>query len=129
MAIQPPHKTQPGFQVNRTPAPDEVTEIRHPRSGNTYGQNAPQPSVIPPGKGGPQTVLGQNLRESVDDPVADAILSRGVSGRGDNIPADGDDYQLRAVSSEMYPPSHGMVRQQDPDKVFGKTVWKGRPHE
>jgi hypothetical protein len=114
MAVQA-HGKKPGAQILRTPAPDEVTRIRSPKGGEGYGQNAPQASSIAPGKGGPQSLLGQNMRESVDDPVADEILAHGIAGRGDNIPADGDDDQLRNVSAEMYPPTHGAVRQQDPD--------------
>lgn len=123
MAVQA-HGKKPGAQINRTPAPDEVTNIRSPKGGNSYGQNSGEgnsPS-LGIGKGGPQTLLGQNLRESVDDPLADMILSKGVAGRGDNIPVDGDDDQLRTVSAEMYPAAHGMVRQQNPDLVFGKAA-------
>jgi len=122
MAVQA-HGKKPGAQILRTPAPDEVTNIRSPKGGTSYGQNSSEgnPSSIPPGKGGPQSLLGQNLRQSVDDPVADTVLARGVAGRGDNIPADGDDDQLRTVSNKMYPPAHGMVRQQNPDAVFGKS--------
>jgi hypothetical protein len=114
MAVQA-HKGQRPAQINRTPAPDEVTTIRSPRGGQGAGQNAPQPSVIPVGKGGPQTILGQNLRESVDDPTADAVLKFGTAGRPDQIPADGEDLQLRSVSAKMYPPTHGAARQQDPN--------------
>ncbi len=119
MAIQPPHKKQPGAQINRTPAP----KLDLKTGGEDYGQAnaADAVAALPPGVGGPQTKLGKNLRESVDDPVADEILAHGISGRGDQIPADGDDYQLRQVSGEMYPASYGHVRQQDPDKVFGKA--------
>jgi hypothetical protein len=58
----------------------------------------------------------------VDDPVIDEVLAHGVSGRGDNIPADGDDLQLRAVSDQMYPPTHGATRQQDPDFFKKKSA-------
>jgi len=117
MAVQA-HGKKPGAQINRTPAP----KLDRQHGGLDYGEANAFQSVasIPPGVGGPQTVLGKNLRESVDDPVADEVLAHGVSGRGDAIPADGDDDQLRTVSAEMYPPAHGQVRQQDPDKVFGK---------
>jgi hypothetical protein len=112
MAVQA-HGKKPGAQINRTPAP----KLDRQHGGLDYGEANAYQSVaaLPPGKGGPQTVLGQNLRESVDDPVADEVLAHGVSGRGDSIPADGDDLQLRNVSAEMYPPTHGAKRQQDPD--------------
>ena len=101
----------------------------HPQStgGAAYGQNSPvgNPSSIAPGQGGPQSLLGKKLRESVDDPAADMVLAHGVAGRGDQIPAD-DDYndaggQLRLVSDKMLPAAHGQTRQQDPEKVFGKA--------
>jgi len=128
MAVQA-HGRKPGAQILRTPAPDELSTIRSPRGGAAYGQNSPigNPSSIPPGQGGPQSLLGKNLRESVDDPAADMVLAHGVAGRGDSIPAD-DDYndaggQLRLVSDKLYPVAAGgsMVRQQDPEKVFGKA--------
>ena len=120
MAVQA-HKGQRPAQINRTPAPDEVTQIRNPRGGQGAGQNAPQPSVIPVCKGGPQTILGQNLLESVDDPTFEQILKSGTAGRDDSIPADGEDFQRRTVSDQSYPVAHGMVRQQNPDAVFGKA--------
>ena len=78
MAIQPPHVKKPGYQVVRTPAPDEVTRVRDPQGGDAYGQNsgAGNPSSLPPGKGGAQSLLGQNMRDSVDDPVMEQILGR-----------------------------------------------------
>lgn len=112
MAVQA-HGKKPGAQINRTPAP----KLDRQHGGLDYGEANAYQSVaaLPPGVGGPQTVLGKNLRESVDDPVADEVLAHGVAGRGDSIPADGDDLQTRNVSAEMYPPTHGAVRQQDPD--------------
>ncbi len=113
-------KRKPGGQIVRTPAPDDVTEIRNPK-GSGYGQNGPQPSSVAPGKA-VESPLGSNLRQSqiadTETDVLSQVIAGGISGRGDAIPAD-DDYsdaggQLRAVSSKMYPPSHGMVRQQDP---------------
>ena len=114
MAIQPPHKKQPGAQINRTPAPKQDLKT----GGEDYGQANAVDSVaaLPPGAGGPQTKLGKNLRDSVDDPVIDEVLAHGIAGRGDQIPADGD-LQLREVSSQMYPASYGHTRQQDPDAL------------
>lgn len=120
------NKRAPGAQILRTPAPDVVSSIRNTSGESGYGQSASPLGnatvTLPPGKGGPQSLLGQNLRESVDDPVADAVLAKGIAGRDDQIPADGPDDQLRSISAKMYPPAHGAVRQQDPDRVFGKAT-------
>lgn len=101
-----------GAQINRTPAPDEVTQIRAPRGGNGYGQNTPQPSSVPPGKA-VESILATNLRESQADAedVLSQIIAKGVAGRGDEIPADGS-LQQRAISAQSYPLAHGMKRQQ-----------------
>ena len=129
MAVQPDdQKRKPGAQIVRTPAPDELTTIRDPHGGGGYGQNAPQPSSVAPGKA-VESALGSNLRQSqvadTDTDILSEVIAHGVAGRGDQIPADGDyndaGGQLRAVSSKMYPPSHGHVRQQNPDLVFGKA--------
>jgi hypothetical protein len=79
---------------------------------------------LAPGKGGPQSLLGQNLRDSVDDPAMDQVLKSGTAGRDDSIPADGEDFQTRSVSDQSYPVAAGgsMVRQQNPDKIFGKAT-------
>jgi hypothetical protein len=111
-------KRQPGAQIVRTPAPDELIEIRRPKGGQGYGQNAPQPSSVAPGKA-VESALGSNLRQSqvadTSEDVLSDVIAKGVAGRADAISADGDDDQLRNVSAEMYPPTHGAVRQQDPD--------------
>ncbi len=110
-----------GAPINRTPAPDEVTAIRSPKGGTSYGQNTPQPSSVAPGKA-VQSDLASNLRDSQADSedVLSQIIEKGVAGRGDDIPADGND-QLRPVSNKMYPAAHGHVRQQNPDLVFGNA--------
>jgi len=121
MAVQT-HKRK-GAPINKTPAPDEISEIRHPRGGQ-YGAYNPEanPSSIAPGKA-VESALGSNLRQSqsadAEDDVLSQVIAQGVAGRGDNIPAD-DDYndaggQLRRVSDTMYPVSPGMKRQQDPN--------------
>ncbi len=126
MAIQ---KRPKGHQVIRTPAPDE----ENARVQN-YGA-----SSLPPGQGGPLTLLGRNLRDSVEDPARDKVLAQGSAGRGDEIPADDTDYaelrtfnaedlpadgsmQRRSVSDASYPLAHGMARQQDPEKALGKVI-------
>lgn len=122
MAVQA-HGKKPGAQINRTPAP----KLDRQHGGMDYGEANAVDSVaaLPPGVGGPQSKLGQNLRDSVDDDVIGQVIAGGIAGRGDNIPADGDyndaGGQLRAVSDKMYPPAHGAVRQQNPDLVFGKA--------
>lgn len=82
------------------------------------------------------TLLGRNLEDSIDDPARDKILARGTAGRGDEIPADlselksfdaadlpaGGELQRRTVSDTAYPSTHGAVRQQDPEKVFGNVT-------
>jgi hypothetical protein len=122
MAIQPPHVKKPGMQILRTPAPDTVTDIRSSRGGSAYGQSGGHnPSSIAPGQGGPQSLLGQNMRQSVDDPAMDQVLAKGSAGRDDQIPSDSEDFQLRPISDRSYPLAHGMARQQNPDAVFGKA--------
>jgi hypothetical protein len=61
------------------------------------------------------------MAESVDDPVIAEVLAHGVAGRGDAIPADGDDLQTRGVSDQSYPVSSNQVRQQDPN-FFAKKA-------
>jgi hypothetical protein len=113
MAIQA-HGKKPGAQINRTPAP----KLDRQHGGLDYGEANAYQSVaaLPSGVGGPQTILGKNLRDSVDDPVFDQILKSGVAGRDDSIPADGD-LQTRVVSDQSYAPSFGMKRQQNPDAL------------
>jgi len=122
MAVQPSDKKRkPGAQILRTPAPDELTNIRNPQGGSGYGQNAPQPSSVAPGKA-VESALASNLRQSqvadTETDVLSMVIAGGIAGRGDAIPAD-DDYndaggQLRTVSDKMYPATFGMKRQQDP---------------
>jgi len=122
MAVQPHKKV--GAKILRTPAPDEVTEIRNPKGGSGYGQNssANNPSSIAPGKAA-ESALASNLRQSqsadAEDDVLSQVIAQGIAGRDDQIPADGDyndaGGQLRRVSDVSYPPTHGAVRQQDPN--------------
>jgi hypothetical protein len=116
------HKKPKGGQIIRTPAPDEDA-----RSQN-YGS-----SSLPPGKGGPTTLLGANLRDSIEDVAMAKVLAKGTSGRDDEIPADltsfnasdlpaGGSLQLRGISDASYPLAHGMTRNQNPDAVFGNVT-------
>jgi hypothetical protein len=112
-----------GAQVLRTPAPVEQLDRQHGQGG--YGQAGDTtPSSIPPGTA-LNSLLAANLRESQADSedVLSQVIAKGVAGRGDDIPADGNG-QLRAISPEMYPTAFGMKRQQAPD------FWsKGGDHE
>lgn len=106
-------------QINRTPAPKQDLKT----GGESYGQanDVDTPASLPPSVGGPQTALGKNLLDSVSDDVFQSVLTKGVAGRGDFAPVDGND-QLRPVSAEFYPPSHSMKRQQADYGSIGKTV-------
>jgi hypothetical protein len=114
------NKKAPAAKINRTPAP----KITRNSGGTTYGQanDVNTPSSVTPNNPAVISELGLNLRSSVDDPVIAEVLAHGTSGRGDQIPADGDDDQLRPVSAESYPAAHGMVRQQNPDFFAKKTA-------
>jgi hypothetical protein len=116
-------------QINRTPAPrraapDVVTHIRNTQGQAGYGESAsPEGNskvTLVPGTGGPQSLLGQNLLDSVEDEVFGQVLAKGVAGRGDYAPADDND-QLRPVSAEPYPTAHSMSRQQSDYGDIGKS--------
>jgi hypothetical protein len=118
MAFQHMDKRK-GAQIVKTQAPDEISNIRRPGAFSP-GTNGPQVSSVAPGVAS-ESLLAQNLRQSQADSedVLTTIIKQGVAGRGDSIPADGN-LQLRSVSADMYPASHGAIRQQDPAAVFGK---------
>ena len=96
-----------GAIILRTPAPDAISNIRHPGVAGP-GMNGPQPSSIPAGAAS-RSVLGQNLMESSDDGqgVLQKVIESGVAGRDDRIPADGS-LQQRAVSNTPLPTTFGM---------------------
>ena len=121
------------YQSNRTPAPKQDLKT----GGESYGQanDVDTPAVLPPSVGGPQTILGKNLRDSVNDLAFEKVLSVGTAGRDDKIPADDaassrsfnakdlpadGSLQRRTVSAASYAPSMGAKRQQNPDAVFSK---------
>jgi len=112
-----------GAQINRTPAPDEITDIRRPGVFSP-GTNGAQPSSVAPGQAS-ESILAQNLREGQTDgeDVLSKVIAGGVSGRGDDIPADGND-QLRQVSATPYPSAFGHQRQQDPNFWHKKSDGK-----
>lgn len=88
-------------------APDEVTNIRAPsRAG--YGMNGFQGgSSLPPGVGGPQSPLGQNMADSVNDPVLGEILSKGTARSNTTGDTQGAP-QTRDVGKSGLPDSMGM---------------------
>jgi hypothetical protein len=118
---------KPGAQIIRTPAPDENARVQ------SYGG-----SSLAPGMGGPTTLLGKNLRDSLNDEAMAKVLATGSAGRGDAIPAGevdplhldanslpaGGELQQRKISADSYPIAAGgsMVNQQDANKVFGDVV-------
>jgi hypothetical protein len=89
-------------KINRTPGP--VAYQR--QGGHDYGEAGPlDPAVaasLPPGVGGPQSVLGRNLRESVDDDAIDQVQRQGtarsfeVDKTGRMVKGQGDS-QLRDI--------------------------------
>lgn len=86
-------------QHAKTPAPDQVSSIRHPQGGG-YGTNTPQSSSIAPGQAA-QSSLATNLRSSVDDSVLDSVIAHGTAKGGV------DNTQLRNVSTANVPPAYG----------------------
>lgn len=109
-----------GAQILRTPAPLEQLDRQHGQGG--YGQAGDStPASVAPGTA-VQSQLASNLREAQADSedVLSEVIARGVSGRGDSVPADGEDFQRRVVSAKPYPAAHGMVRQQADYESIGK---------
>jgi hypothetical protein len=105
------HKKPQGGKILRTPAPDEITNIRNPGMFSA-GTNGPQPSALPPGQAS-ESILATNMRESLDTDDLTQVVKQGTAGRGDEIPSEmPDDFQRRRVSAEMYPAVHGAKRQQ-----------------
>jgi hypothetical protein len=112
MAYQGPNRNpvqQPtAGKINRTPAPDAVDNIRSP-TGVGQGQAGPQNrSWCLPGTA-VRSPLAQNLAEAQADSedVLSKVISGGIAGRDDKIPADGNT-QTRTVSAEPYKSSWGM---------------------
>jgi hypothetical protein len=71
------NKRQPGAKILKTPAPDEISQVRHPSQAGP-GMNGPQPSSVAPGQAS-RSVLGQNLMESFDD--GENVLQKNYRGR------------------------------------------------
>jgi hypothetical protein len=102
MAVQVKAKgNAPATGMPRTPAPDEITNVRAPTAAG-YGENGPtnnSPSV-PPSKR-VVSPLGLSMEGDIVDPVKSQIISGGTAK-----PAP--DWQTRDVSSKPLPPAHGM---------------------
>jgi hypothetical protein len=116
MAVQPnnrkPEQQPTAGKINRTPAPDEISQIRNPKGvGTGYGMDGPQPSSIASGQA-MESPLASNLRQSQADSedVLSQVIAHGVAGRNDRIPADGVDWQRRVVRDDSYPLAHGMAK-------------------
>jgi len=95
-------------KINRTPSPDQISQVRNPGKVS-YGMNFDtHPSSLPPGTAA-RSILGQNLAESSDDgeSVLQKVIEGGVAGRDDRVPADGN-VQTRTVSDTPYPTTFGM---------------------
>jgi hypothetical protein len=99
-------------KINKTPAPDEVTNPRSP-TGQGYGMNGPHnnASSVAPG----QRVispLGQNLETSVDDGGAlDRVIREGTARVDDSIGG-----QLRKIADGNVPdhPAMASARSRQP---------------
>ncbi len=110
-------------RINRTPAPDEVTNIRHPSAAGP-GMNGPQASSVAPGQAS-ESVLAQNLRQSSDpQDLIGQVIRNGVSGRDDRIPVNAaeTDWQRRPVSDDAYPTSYGLSKRGPSTGSPGSTV-------
>jgi hypothetical protein len=96
-------------RINRTPAPDEITNVRHPSAAGP-GMSGPQPSVIPAGQAS-ESVMASNLRQSQADSedVLSKVIAGGIAGRDDRIPSD-NNAQTRNVSAQPYPTTYGMTK-------------------
>jgi hypothetical protein len=118
MAYQHADKRK-GAQIVKTPAPDQVTNIRNPKGG--YGTDGPQPSSVAPGMA-VESMLASNLREAQADSedVLSQVIAHGVSGRDDSIPADGN-VQQRKISADAYPAAGNLKRQQGDLADVGKA--------
>lgn len=114
-------------KINRTPAPDEISQVRSPTKSG-YGMNFDTgPVSLTPGVAR-RSVLGQNLMESSDDGqgVLQKIIEGGIAGRDDRIPADGN-AQQRTVSADPYPITRGMKGASVGPKIPGALVANDAP--
>lgn len=107
-------------RVNRTAAPDEISHVRSP-SGATYGQNdgAANPSRTPAPGVRVVSGLGLNLEQSVNDPALQEVISRGVAGRGDQVPAQrAEGWQERSEPAQPFPTTFGHRNPNPPTDIL-----------
>jgi hypothetical protein len=100
MAYQAAKGNGPATGMPKTPAPDEVTNIRAP-SAPGYGMNGVQPSSVPPGKA-VLSPLAANLKSSVTDDAIDSVIANGTA-RNDKVTS-----QLRTIAAGNVATAHGM---------------------
>lgn len=112
MAYQAAKGNGPATGMQKTPAPDEVTNIRSPSSPG-YGMNGPQPSSVAPGKA-VISPLGANLKSSVPDDALDTVIRDGTA-RNDKVTS-----QLRTIAAGNVPTAHGMKGPDNSARVPGK---------
>ena len=87
----------PGGGPIKTPAPDQISNVRSPGQAGA-GQNGPQPSSVEPGKAS-RSQLAQNMVESVNDEgVLDYVIANGTARN------EGVTDQLRNITGNV--PNH-----------------------
>jgi hypothetical protein len=111
MAISVGKKNAP-FVSSRTPAPDEVSQVRSPSMAG-FGMNgfAGASSDVP--SKNTMSPLSQNLKSSVDDAgVLDQVIARGTAksqvGYETVVEGGQESSQLRAISDKNVPNAFGM---------------------
>jgi hypothetical protein len=117
----------------KTPAPDQVTNIRAP-GGQGYGENgAANPSSVAPGKR-VVSQLGANLESSVDDPARDEIIAKGTArdlnvgdSTGRTLAQQGGDALLRDLAASGT--GHGTKGRPSPvhSSMASRAVDEGSP--
>lgn len=109
-------------RINRTPAPDEVSQVRSP-SGAGYGQNNDlSGSSVPVGRR-VVSPLGLNIEQSVNDPALQEVIAHGAAGRDDQVPAQkSEGWQQRSVDAAPYPITRGMKAATPGPKIPGALV-------
>lgn len=118
----------------KTPAPDQVSNIRAP-GGQGYGENSgtANPSSVAPGKR-VVSQLGANLESSVDDAARDEIIAKGTArdlnvgdSTGRTLAQQGGDGLLRDLSQSGM--GHGTKSRPSPvhSSMAPRSVDEGSP--
>jgi hypothetical protein len=123
MAVQAKAKgNSPATGMMKTPAPDEVTEVRNPKNGGSgYGMNNYRgASSVDPGQR-VLSPLAQNLESSVDDDgVLQTIISRPRGALNEGV----DDQTRKISPDQAVPTAFGMKPRASggtiPAKIGGK---------